>query len=157
MPLERQDEALRVILRSAGIKITPVRLEVLDLLLKAGQPQSHSEVQSVLTLLDRVTIYRTLSSFVDSGIAHQVQGLDGMWRFCAHDPESSGCPGNHPHFLCTSCGRMICLLDQSMPRVDIPDGYAVHGKQFVVYGLCPDCGDKSARPVLKKKNGDENL
>jgi Fur family ferric uptake transcriptional regulator/Fur family zinc uptake transcriptional regulator len=140
--IESPDDALKALLRRTGIKVTPIRLEVLGYLLNTGQPVSHADVQSALPLLDRVTIYRTLASFVESGIAHQVQGRDGMWHFCAHDPDSSGCPGNHPHFLCTSCGKMICLLDQRMPRVSVTEGNVVEGKQFVAYGLCQECAAK---------------
>ncbi|MDR0648286.1 MAG: transcriptional repressor [Synergistaceae bacterium] len=139
---ESQDDALRTRLRSTGLKVTPIRMDVLDYLLTIGQPVSHSDVQSAFPMLDRVTIYRTLASFVKSGIAHQVQGLDGMWHFCAHDPNASGCPGNHPHFLCLSCGKMICLLDQRMPRVDVTGGNVVEGKQFVAYGFCQECAAK---------------
>ncbi|MDR1516360.1 MAG: transcriptional repressor [Synergistaceae bacterium] len=153
---ENHGDALRALLRRAGIKITPIRLEVLGYLLKTGQPVSHSDVQSALPTLDRVTIYRTLASFVESGIAHQVQGLDGMWHFCAHNPDSSGCPGNHPHFLCTSCGKMICLLDQNLPRVDVTEGNIVNGKQFVAYGFCQECAAKAKCPARAPRIGDES-
>jgi Fur family ferric uptake transcriptional regulator/Fur family zinc uptake transcriptional regulator len=139
---ESPNDALRVLLRRAGVKITPIRLEVLGYLLKTSQPMSHADVQSALPMLDRVTIYRTLASFVESGIAHQVQGLDGTWHFCAHNPDTSGCPGNHPHFLCMSCGKMTCLLDQSLPKVDVTEGHIVNGKQLVAYGLCQECAAK---------------
>ena len=72
-------------------------------------------------------------------IVHRVQGPDGVWRFCAHDREAEGCPGDHPHFLCLECGRMMCIVDQRMARVKVPDGCEVKGKQMVVYGLCPRC------------------
>ncbi|HTX73064.1 MAG TPA: hypothetical protein VMC79_09590 [Rectinemataceae bacterium] len=54
-----------------------------------------------------------------------------------------GCPGGHPHFLCTNCGIMSCLLDQEMPRVRVPEGSLVRGKQLLVYGLCAACADSS--------------
>jgi Fur family ferric uptake transcriptional regulator/Fur family zinc uptake transcriptional regulator len=100
---------------------------------------AHAEIQDALPDMDRVTLYRTLANFVAKEVAHQVQGPDGAWRFCAHPPDTKGCPGNHPHFLCSSCGKMICLTDQSLARVSVPDGYAVCGKQTVVYGKCSNC------------------
>lgn len=130
---------LTEILRGANLRVTPLRLAVLETMLKAGQPISHTDVQAALPDADRVTLYRTLTSFVEADIAHQVQGLDGTWRFCAHTDRGDGCPGNHPHFLCTACGTMTCLLDQTMPRVSVPEGYEVDGKQFVAYGKCPAC------------------
>jgi Fur family ferric uptake transcriptional regulator/Fur family zinc uptake transcriptional regulator len=132
-------EVLKKVLRTARLKVTPLRIAVLSYLMEAARPMSHAEVQAALPDMDRVTLYRTLSSFVDSDIAHQVQGLDGMWRFCAHMREDHACPGNHPHFLCSSCGTMICLMDQTMPRVEVPDGCVVYGKQFVAYGVCQAC------------------
>jgi Fur family ferric uptake transcriptional regulator/Fur family zinc uptake transcriptional regulator len=100
--------------------------------------------------MDRVTLYRTLASLVKKCVAHQVQGPDGAWRFCSHRPTDNGCPGNHPHFLCESCGTMICLTDQSLTRVEVPDGYAIAGKQFVVYGKCSGCADISKKKLRKK-------
>lgn len=144
-------EGLKGILRDAGLKITPVRLEILQFLARAARPLSHADILAHIPHLDRVTLYRTLASFADADIAHQVQGLDGTWRFCAHARRGERCPGNHPHFLCTSCGRMVCLLDQRMPRVDVPEGYGVEGKQFVVYGICEECREAKDE---RERNGE---
>jgi Fur family ferric uptake transcriptional regulator/Fur family zinc uptake transcriptional regulator len=133
---------LKETLKMASLKVTPLRIKVLGYLMGEARPLSHSEIQAMLPDIDRVTLYRTLSAFVEADIAHQVQGLDGMWRFCAHVREGSECPGNHPHFLCLSCGLMVCLTGQAMPRVDVPDGCAVSGKQLVVYGKCRNCAEE---------------
>jgi Fur family ferric uptake transcriptional regulator/Fur family zinc uptake transcriptional regulator len=142
---------LRALLKLAGLKVTPVRMEILDYLVKAGHPLSHAEIHSALPDMDRVTIYRTLTSFTEADIAHQIQGLDGTWRFCAHERDSEGCPGNHPHFLCESCGRMFCLLDQHMPRVDVREDDIVKSKQFVLYGLCAECAVKPKRGKARER------
>lgn len=133
------DDNVKSILKSASLKVTPPRMSVLSYLIEVGRPLSHSEIQEKMPDMDRVTLYRTLTAFVEADIAHQVQGLDGMWRFCAHDRKQGFCPGNHPHFLCTTCGTMLCLLDQSMPRVEVPGGCTVSGKQLVAYGTCSSC------------------
>ncbi|MDO5115454.1 MAG: Fur family transcriptional regulator [Synergistaceae bacterium] len=128
------------ILGSAGLRNTRQRRMILELLFAQGSPLSHGEILSRIDEhLDRVTLYRTLETLKKAGIVHQVQGIDGVWRFCAHDEDSSGCPGDHPHFLCLDCGRMFCITDQRMPRVTVPEGIEVEGKQFVVYGRCAEC------------------
>ncbi|MDR3279735.1 MAG: transcriptional repressor [Synergistaceae bacterium] len=127
------------LLRRYGIRVTKSRTDILRFLIEASRPLSHAEIQEALPELDRVTLYRALSFFVEHEAAHQVQGPDGAWRFCAHSPNQDICPGNHPHFLCSSCGKMICLSDQRLARVDVPEGCEVEGKQFVVYGKCADC------------------
>lgn len=131
------------ILCKAGLRITRQRETVLRLMLENGFPMSHAEINGTLDKpLDKVTLYRTLQALTDAGIVHQVQGLDGAWRFCAHDAEAEGCPGGHPHFLCLGCGKMTCLSNQSIPRVEVPEGVKVDGKQLVVYGYCAECGAK---------------
>lgn len=127
-------------LSAAKLRNTHQRKVVLQLLIEKGSPLSHSEISSILTEpLDKVTLYRTLQTLTDAGIAHQVQGLDGAWRFCAHDPDSEGCPGDHPHFLCLHCGKMFCLTNQRLPRIEVTEGMSVEGKQLVVYGCCSEC------------------
>lgn len=127
----------------AGLRATKQRTVVLKLLIEKGSPLSHSEISSMLKEpLDKVTLYRTLQTLQSVGIVHQVQGLDGVWRFCAHDKDAEGCPGDHPHFLCLHCGKMTCLTDQRLPRVEVPAGIKVEGKQLVVYGCCAECAPK---------------
>jgi Fur family ferric uptake transcriptional regulator len=129
----------RALLKGAGLRVTAVRLDVYSYLLKQGRPLSHQEITTRQRRHDRVTLYRTLNTLRAAGLVHAVQGLEGVWRFCAHRPEYSGCPGNHAHFLCLSCGRMICLPDQKLPYVEVPPEMEVKGKQLLVYGLCASC------------------
>lgn len=143
----------RTILEEAGLRATEIRLRVLQILFEAGRPLTHGDVQERLGgEADRVTLYRTLTSLERAGLVHRVQGTDGAWRFCAHRPDAPGCPGNHPHFLCLGCGLMVCLLGQRLPRVDVPEGCSVSGKQLVVYGLCPTC---HAEEEKKRASGQE--
>ena len=130
-------------LREAGLRVTKQRVAVLKLLIGKGSPLSHNEISQLLDEpLDKVTLYRVLETLKKSGTVHQVQGVDGVWRFCAHEKDVDGCPGDHPHFQCVECGRMFCLTDQRMQKVDVPDGAAVKGKQFVIYGRCGECNSK---------------
>ena len=123
-----------------GVRLTPFREQVLSFLLERGHPMTHAEILEALpNTADRVTLYRTLETLCDAEILHQVQGADGVWRLCAHELDGEGCPGGHPHFLCLSCGSMVCLMGQSIQRVDVPEDALVQGKQLVVYGLCARC------------------
>ncbi|MDR1977378.1 MAG: transcriptional repressor [Synergistaceae bacterium] len=124
--LRSQEFDLASFLGEKGVRATPLRLRVLEILMEKGDPLSHTEIFERSAQAggapDRVTLYRTLAAFADSRIVHQILGTDGTLRFCMHDPFRPGCPGNHPHFLCRICGRMICLSDQALPRVEIPEG-----------------------------------
>jgi Fur family ferric uptake transcriptional regulator/Fur family zinc uptake transcriptional regulator len=133
--------SVETLLRNKNIRRTRARVAVLEALRRAAGPLSAGQVTAASTLrsFDRVTVYRTLSTLKSHGLVHAVQGVDATWRYSACTPELSGCPGNHPHFLCLYCGRMFCLPGQSLPRVRVPSDATVQGKQLVVYGSCGEC------------------
>ena len=130
----------------AGLREKDLRAAILGTLLEAGRPVSHNELMADARLgdADRVTVYRNLTILKDADLVHTVQGTDGVWRFCAHDTNIKGCPGGHAHLYCTECKRMICLKDQRIPVVEVPEGFRVEGKQLVVYGICSDCASEIA-------------
>jgi Fur family ferric uptake transcriptional regulator/Fur family zinc uptake transcriptional regulator len=129
------------LLRAAGLRRTPARLSVLDRIEALARPLSHGELLALpeLGALDDITLYRTLATLVEVGLVHRVHGIDGTWRYCAQPRDIQGCPGNHAHFLCTTCGAMTCLLTQPMPRVVVPPGVEVEGRHFLVHGRCAAC------------------
>lgn len=135
-------------LGEAGLRPTRTREAVLEALLEAGTSLSHAELAARLPSHDKVTVYRSLKALRSSGLLHGVLSLDGVLRYVAHRGEGGPCPGGHAHFLCLGCGSMTCLNDTAMPRVELPAGFRVRGKQFLVYGLCPSCevGTRAARP-----------
>lgn len=126
-------------LRSAGLRATPGRKRVLDVLSSQGKPLTHADLAAILPELDQVTLYRILESLQRADIVHRVQGLDGVWRYCPQPERTAGCPGNHVHFMCTSCGAVACLYDQPLPRVTAPPGAKIDARQFVVGGTCAAC------------------
>jgi Fur family ferric uptake transcriptional regulator/Fur family zinc uptake transcriptional regulator len=133
--------------------VTAVRLDVYTYLLHERRPLSHQEVATRLEHHDRVTLYRTLNRLAAAGLVHAVLGLEGVWRFCAHPPLHDGCPGNHPHFLCLSCGRMTCLTDQKLPHIEVPSDVEVRGKQLLVYGRCARCTGSKRLSVRENAEG----
>jgi len=147
------------ILTLKNIRPTQTRREILELLYREACPLTAGDIISLQKsktkkskAADRVTIYRTLYTLAEYGLVHQVQGLDGAWRFCAHPPAKHGCPGNHPHFLCRECGSMRCLTEQKLPWVEVPADVEVKGKQLVVYGLCSSCARKKKSNNRKTNN-----
>lgn len=133
------------VIREAGLRRTPARVAVLTTVEAYRRPLTHAELSAdaALSGLDAITLYRTLATLEEAGLLHRVHGIDGVWRYCAQPPVGAGCPGNHAHFLCSRCGAMQCLLDQPMPRVQVPAGAQVAGRHFVVFGRCAACAEAS--------------
>ncbi|MEQ1500963.1 MAG: transcriptional repressor [Myxococcota bacterium] len=133
------------VLRAAGLKRTPARIRILAAIEELSVPVSHAQLvgRPEVAELDPITVYRTLSALESAGLLHRVHGIDGTWRYCAQPHDRPGCPGNHPHFLCTSCGAMTCLLDQAMPKVGVPAGAVVEGRHLLAWGRCPTCASET--------------
>ena len=129
------------LLRSNGLRRTQARKLVLDLMFQVPRPLSHQEIadEPALSQLDRVTLYRTLTTLEQAGLLHRIQGVDGVWRFRGHAIQEGKCGGDHLHFLCLECKQMTCLPEQALPWVEAPEGAEVFGKQLLVYGRCAAC------------------
>ena len=128
-------------LRGAGLRSTRPRQAVLGVLWGSGISLTPAELAArpEIESVDRVTVYRCLAALHAAGLVHSVVGMDGAVRYRAHDLHQRGCPGGHPHFLCKVCNGMWCLPDQGLPRVEVPSGASVDGKQLVMHGACAAC------------------
>ena len=141
-------------LREAGLRKTPVRLSVLELLQRNGRPISVPQILAKLHGVDTVTVYRTLGTFVEKRLAHRVRGGGGdrTWMYAlgsvsgADDDADGGKPAhNHPHFVCDACGKVECVEEAEIPRdfvesLGVGSGYAVTYPEVVLHGVCAKCG-----------------
>ncbi len=102
------EETLRRDLRAAGLRATPARLAVLRLLRASERPLSHGEVSERLAgrPFDRATLYRNLVDLTGAGLARRTELGDRIWRF---EDRGVAPSRDHPHFVCTECGRVECL------------------------------------------------
>ncbi len=143
------------LLHAVGLRKTRARKVVLQVLNDTDRPLSHQEIaaQEETRILDRVTLYRTLTTLQKAGLLHRVQGIDGVWRFRGHHTHSGKCGGNHIHFLCLECSQMSCLPEQPLPWVKEPDSAEVFGKQLVVYGRCAQCRARDNNEKAEKPDG----
>lgn len=132
---------------------------MLELLNQADRPLSHHEIGGTpeTRRLDRVTLYRTLTTLQKAGLLHRVQGIDGVWRFRGHHAHSGKCGGNHIHFLCLECNQMSCLPEQPLPWVKEPAGAEVFSKQLVVYGRCAACRSRETGESADAPGGSHDV
>lgn len=131
------------VLRQHGIRVTEIRKEIVETLLSRDSALSCKEIKELIPGdFDRVTLYRTLNTFVEEGIIHQITGSEGTVRYalcssgeCAthhHDDK-------HIHFRCTACGLTFCLEYHNPPKLEIPNGYKVGSFEISATGLCKSC------------------
>jgi Fur family ferric uptake transcriptional regulator len=132
---------LRAAVRSKGLRATPSRLAVLDVLRSCDAPMSHADVADRLAsqTWDRATIYRNLTDLAEVGLVRRTDVGDHVWRFEAVRDDHDA---THPHFVCIECGTVECLpeIELAVRRAKVPR--AVHQRQVEVQvrGLCDACG-----------------
>jgi len=134
-------DALRAAVRAKGLRATPSRLAVLEILRASETPMSHGEVADRLTAhaWDRATIYRNLTDLAVAGLLRRTDVGDHVWRFEAvtedHDAQ-------HPHFVCTECGTIECLpeIELAVRRAKAPRAVRQRRVEVHVRGLCDVCG-----------------
>lgn len=140
-------------LRESGLRITSARIDILRTLHESALPMT---AQDVLTSIesrgpaDRVTVYRTLNSLVETGIAHKVDPGDRVWRYglLAADHHQ------HAHFVCDACGTIRCLED-ALITVNHKgkiggDRFKVKQQDVYLHGTCETCFDGDAGEAKKK-------
>jgi len=138
-------ESIEAAIRGAGLRITPVRVGVLEVLRRSPRP---IDVPGILEKLpartDAVTVYRTLNTFTRKQMVHRVRGEDRSWRYAMGEGVAERKAHRHPHFVCESCGKVECLKEAEIPTafvrsLKLEGGYEVSYPEVVLHGVCPRC------------------
>ena len=130
------------ILKQSGLSVTESRKKILDLFLETDGALAHADIEkNTASAFDRVTVYRTLQTFVDKGIIHQIPTIDNsiLYALCKQNCQQGHHHDNHVHFICNNCDKTFCLDDVTVPDVKLPKGFTPAQAAMVVTGVCMDC------------------
>src|SRR5262249_27191131 len=108
-----QDE-IKDILKRNKLSVTGSRENVLSIFLNQSGARGHGDIEKRAgEKFDRVTIYRTLQTFVEKGIVHAIPTADNSIRYalCKDQCSEGHHHDHHVHFLCTNCQVTYCLDD----------------------------------------------
>ncbi len=135
------DNNIASILRKKKLSITDSRKKILSLFLQANDALTHGDIEKKASeKFDRVTIYRTLQTFVEKGIVHAIPTVDNSIRYAlCKDCTEGHHHDNHVHFICSNCNTTICLDDVVSPFIELPKGYIAQNVQVVINGICNNC------------------
>lgn len=128
-------------LKRYDLRNTSCREDVLGIFSQHRTALSHGDIERELdNRFDRVTIYRTLKTFVDKGILHKVLDEEGL-RYAVCKDQCSGPKHHHDHvhFKCTVCGLTSCIDNITIPGIQLPAGYESIETSLLVQGICPQC------------------
>ena len=130
------------ILKQSGLSVTESRKKILDLFLETDGALAHADIEkNTASAFDRVTVYRTLQTFVEKGIIHQIPTIDNsiLYALCKHNCEQGHHHDDHVHFICSNCDKTICLDEVTVPDVKLPKNFTKQQAAMVVTGICGDC------------------
>lgn len=133
------------LLHTFQMRSTPSRQEILDLFLRTDYALSHADIEKEMSHnLDRVTVYRTLKTFLDKGLIHKVLDDEGSLKYalCNDACTSVAHQHDHVHFKCTACGQTNCL-NVHIPGVRLPKGYKAEAVNVLIQGICERCSSAS--------------
>lgn len=129
------------ILEEKKVKITANRELVLDVFLNHQYALSLADLEEILPWGDRATHFRTLKTFEQHGIIHQIKDGSNSTKYalCQDSCGSSQHLDIHPHFHCQKCGKTICLEKQEIQINNLPHGVQVNEYSLIIGGFCADC------------------
>ncbi|RUM28775.1 MAG: transcriptional repressor [Aquifex sp.] len=123
--------------KEIGLKITPQRLAVYEVLLKSyNHPtveEIYEEVKKMYPYVSLATVYRTLETLEKIGLVKRVCFWGNSARYDANTSE-------HHHLICEKCGRIEDIdLDQKLAIPENLQGFKTDSYSVNIYGLCPEC------------------
>ncbi len=129
------------VLRGSGLRATPARRAVIDVLRSTNGHLTVSEVIGALAghgaKFDQSTIYRVLSDLRGVGLVAESRMSPGdtVFEWISQS--------NHHHLQCTSCGRTLPLDDELVQefiaQVHERHGFHVNATHLVLSGIEHDC------------------
>jgi len=134
-------EAL-TILKKNHLHNTDSRRAILEIFLKSPSALAHQDIEKHTgDKFDRVTVYRTIQTFIDKGIVHTIPTSDNAVRYalCREECSEGHHHDDHIHFVCEQCGKTTCLDETAIPQIRLPKGYQSLQVNVVVNGICREC------------------
>ncbi len=134
-------QQVKTLLKSHQLRSTKCREDVISMFLQNTYAISHADLEEQLVAYDRVTLYRTINTFLEKGIIHQVLDDIGQNKYalCKEGCDTHQHNDEHVHFKCLKCGQMQCIASIENPKIDLPKGFTYTDSIFIIRGTCNSC------------------
>jgi Fur family transcriptional regulator, ferric uptake regulator len=128
------------LLKQKKISETPFRLEVLSIMASSDSAVSLSHIEKNLINYNRITLYRTIKTFVDKGIIHQIAMSDGdlNYALCKETCADQNHSHDHVHLKCKKCKGVFCVEIGSFPKIDLGN-HQIDSFEIQAKGICENC------------------
>ncbi len=144
----------KAVVRSAGVKMTPQRLEIYR---ETARTDDHPALETIyrnvrakMPGVSLDTVYRTLDLFRELGLVSTLRPLPDRARFDANTTP-------HHHYICTRCGLTRDFTDPKLDSLKVPSAAralgCIESAHVEVRGLCTACAnDKNTKPTDRTRS-----
>lgn len=138
----------RALCQAAGVRLTPIREQVLRLIWQSHRPLGAYDLLAELGHDGRPaappTVYRALDFLQAQGLVHRIASLNAFIG-CPHPGESHA----GVFLICTGCRNVLELplsqIGTAIETASQSEGFRVDQLTIEVSGLCPACQADEAR------------
>lgn len=138
------------ILESKNVRPTAMRILIYKYVAEKKTAVALSDIENAFVKSDRTTLYRTLKTFKEKGIIHQIDDGTNVSKYALCEA-SCNCEIHqdlHLHFHCYNCDETVCLTKQEVPHLELPEGYLAMDANLVVKGTCDKCNERLKFAVI---------
>ena len=134
-------QTIEQVLESRNIRITAMRMLIYKFLAEKDVAVTLSDIENAFAKAERTTLYRTIKTFEENDIVHQIDDGTGITKYALCEPDCSCEIGTdlHLHFHCNNCNETVCLTEHKIPQIKVPDGFVSENVNLVVKGICDKC------------------
>jgi Fur family zinc uptake transcriptional regulator len=132
--------------KTRGLRLTPARVRVLELLSEAHRAMGAYE------LLDRLraeglgsqppVVYRALDFLIEAGFVHKIERLNA-YVACCHPGDEHGIGHGACFLICARCRKVAEIedgaLDIALAQAAAGRGFAMRRTVLEIEGTCPAC------------------
>ncbi|MCK9156661.1 MAG: transcriptional repressor [Paludibacteraceae bacterium] len=130
-------------LQQKDVKPTANRILVYETMAKLGCPLSISDIEDNLLSIDKSSIFRVITLFVQHDVVHAIEDGSGSLKYEICHEDLLHALGGHVHFYCEKCHHTFCLEGVDIPLVQIPEGFESKSVNYMIKGICPSCCKKN--------------
>jgi len=130
------------LLRSRNLRVTPFRVNVLEVFRQHKNAIDLNQIENALGDFDRITLYRTLKTFIENGLIHEIVMPGDIKKMalckdeCANEDHAHH--HQHLHFKCDNCQEIFCLELDHFPEIKYPK-FKINQLEIQGSGICVNC------------------
>lgn len=134
-----------IIFKQHNIQATANRKVILGIFLENSRPLDTQfildELKKKKISMDRVTVFRTINSFVKSGLLNKLEFNEGKSRY------ELTINRHHHHLVCTKCGRVTCIdecnIESVENKISKENRFKITSHRVEFFGVCSTCLERA--------------